>query len=118
MINNKKEYFIKLGEDFFKREEIIKMKETNNWHSKVCIYLNMLENTIKTRGRIDLINGAYTISDLIKNMEEWVDIKYKDIEETIKVLESLNIISIYDNKYIQINNYEEMLDYNFVETKE
>lgn len=118
MINNKKEYFIKLGEDFFKRDEIIKMKETNNWHRKVCIYLNILENTIKTRGRIDFINGVYTISDLIKNLEEWNDIKYVDIEETIELLKSLNIISIYDNRYIQINNYEEMLDYSYVEAEE
>lgn len=114
-MKNNKIYYIKICQDFFEKDEIIFMENTDNGDKKICIYLNMLESTIKTKGRIYLINGEYTMSNFIKNMERWNGISFADIEDTIKTLLKLEIISINDNRYIQINDYYRMLDYELIE---
>lgn len=97
-MKNNKIYYIKICQDFFERDEIIFMENSKDRDKKICIYLNMLGNTIKTKGRIFLINGEYTMSDFIKNMERWNEINFADIEDAIKTLLKLEIKQIYSNK--------------------
>lgn len=115
MNNMKKRYFLKVGENFFENEKIKIIKELERGHRMIIVYLLLLGSAINTRGRIDLFKGTYTISDFIKETEKEDEIYFADIEMTLKKLIELEIVSVIDNKYLIINNYEDMLDYEYVE---
>ena len=103
------EKYIKIEQDFFERDDIRCIEGTENGDKKIFIYLYMVINTLETKGKIYIIAGEYCISQLIIELEKWVGISYKNIEETIKILLSLQMISIINNEYIQINDYEKII---------
>ena len=103
---SKKYYWLKLDRNFFKRHDIRIIEDMPNGKEYVLFFMKLLVESIDHEGRLrfnELIPYNYQMLATITNTN--IDI----VRSAIKMFQSLELLQIWDDKTIYINDTQKML---------
>lgn len=106
MAENGKYYWLKLKRDFFKRHDIRIIEEMPNGKDYILFYLKLLLESIDHEGSLrfsDTIPYNEQMLSVVTNTN--VDI----VRSAMKLFIELNMMSIYDDKTIYMNEVEKLI---------
>ena len=105
-MGERKFFWLKLKEDFFKRNDIRVIESMDNGKEYVLFYLKLLLESISHEGMLrfsDTIPYSEKMLSTITNTN--VDI----VRSALKVLKELNLIEIYDDKTLYMSEINKMI---------
>ena len=101
---NKRYYWLKLDEHFFKSNGIKIIKKMTDGYKYIVLYLEMMLLSINSNGNLYVSDGVAFDAELLSYV---VDMDTEDVEAALRVFEKLKLIE-RDNATIRILNFDNM----------
>ena len=102
---NKRYYWLKLDEHFFKSNGIKIIKKMTDGYKYIVLYLEMMLLSINSNGNLYVSDGVAFDAELLSYV---VDMDTEDVEAALRVFEKLKLIE-RDNATIRILNFDNMV---------
>ena len=102
---NKRYYWLKLDEHFFKSNGLKIIKKMTDGYKYIVLYLEMMLLSINSNGNLYVSDGVAFDAELLSYV---VDMDTEDVEAALRVFEKLKLIE-RDNATIRILNFDNMV---------
>lgn len=105
-MGERKYYWLKLKEDFFKRHDIRIIESMDNGKEYVLFYLKLLLESISHEGKLRFSDAIPYNEKMLSTITDTnVDI----VRSALKVLKELNLIEIYDDQTLYMSEIDKMV---------
>ena len=105
-MGERKFFWLKLKEDFFKRNDIRVIESMDNGKEYVLFYLKLLLESISHEG---ILRFSDTIPYSEKMLSTITNTNVDIVRSALKVLKELNLIEIYDDKTLYMSEINKMI---------
>lgn len=106
MTSNKKYFWLKLKDDFFKQKEMKKLRKIAGGDTFTIIYLKLMLLSMKTEGILEFYGIEDTFAEeLALEIDEDAD----NVGVTLNFLKKCNLLEVSDDKEIFLNKVPEMI---------
>lgn len=105
-MGERKFFWLKLKEDFFKRNDIKIIESMDNGKEYVLFYLKLLLESISHEG---ILRFSDTIPYNEKMLSTITDTNVDIVRSALKVLKELNLIEIYDDQTLYMSEIDKMV---------
>lgn len=105
-MGERKYYWLKLKEDFFKRHDIRIIESMDNGKEYILFYLKLLLESISHEGKLRFSD---TIPYNEKMLSTITDTNVDIVRSALKILKELNLIEIYDDQTLYMSEIDKMV---------
>ena len=105
-MGERKYYWLKLKEDFFKQHDIRIIESMDNGKEYILFYLKLLLESISHEGKLRFSD---TIPYNEKMLSTITDTNVDIVRSALKVLKELNLIEIYDDQTLYMSEIDKMV---------